>query len=52
MPGAQSGGNHNFWWSINYGNIHFTMLSTEHPYSPGSPQYMWLEEVNIVEAYV
>ena len=23
--------------------MHFTSMSTEHDYSPGSPQYMWLE---------
>jgi len=44
MPGAQSGGEGNFWWSVNYGNVHFTSMSTEHDYNPGSPQYKWLEQ--------
>ena len=49
MPGAQSGGVHNFWWSMNYGNVHFVMMSTEHDYSPNSPQYNWLEEVSCLK---
>jgi predicted MPP superfamily phosphohydrolase len=44
MPGPQSGGNGNFWWSIDYGNTHFTFMSTEHPYHPGTPQYSWLKQ--------
>jgi len=43
MPGKQSGGVGNFWWSFDYGNIHMTFMSTEHDYSPNSPQYQWLE---------
>jgi len=43
MPGIQSGGNGNLWWSVNYGNVHFTFMSTEHPYDPGTPQHNWLE---------
>lgn len=38
-------GEHNFWYSINYGNVHFTFMSTEHPYTPGTPQREWLEKV-------
>jgi hypothetical protein len=49
MPGAQSGGEGNFWWSVNYGNVHFTSMSTEHDYNPGSPQYIWLEQVIILD---
>jgi len=43
MPGQQSGGNGNFWFSFDYGNVHFTSLSTEHTYSPGSPQWLWAQ---------
>jgi len=44
MPGDQSGGNGNFWYSIDYGNVHFTMFSTEHNFTIGSPQYNWIEQ--------
>eukprot|EP01121_Diplochlamys_sp_Union-15-3_P003024 TRINITY_DN1285_c0_g1_i1.p1 TRINITY_DN1285_c0_g1~~TRINITY_DN1285_c0_g1_i1.p1 ORF type:complete len:505 (+),score=80.78 TRINITY_DN1285_c0_g1_i1:262-1776(+) len=44
MPGDQCGGEHNFWYSIDYGNVHFTFMSTEHDYSPGSVQYKWIEQ--------
>jgi len=44
MPGEQSGGNSNFWWSIDFGNTHFIAMSTEHPYQAGSPQYIWLQQ--------
>ena len=27
----------NFWWSIDYANIHFVHMSTEHNYEIGSP---------------
>ena len=36
-------GNLLFWYSFDYGMIHMIMLSTEHDFSPGSPQYKWLE---------
>uniref|UniRef100_A0A6B2L5Y2 Purple acid phosphatase n=1 Tax=Arcella intermedia TaxID=1963864 RepID=A0A6B2L5Y2_9EUKA len=44
MPGAQSGGNGNFWYSFDYGLVHFLCFSTEHPYLPGTPQYAWIEQ--------
>ena len=28
-----------FWYSFDYGSIHFVMLSTEHDVTPGSHQY-------------
>jgi hypothetical protein len=31
------------WWSLNYGPVHFTILSTEHDFSVGSAQYDWVE---------
>lgn len=30
------------WWSINYGNIHFTVLSFEHNFTQGSEQFNWM----------
>ena len=30
------------WWSLNYGPIHFSMLSSEHDFSLNSEQYTWL----------
>jgi len=44
MPGKQSGGNGNYWWSMDYGNIHFTFMSTEHDYSQSSEQYAWIKK--------
>jgi len=44
MPSQQSGGFKNFWYSIDYGNVHYTLMSTEHDYSPKSIQYQWLEQ--------
>ena len=28
-----------FWYSFDYGSVHFVMLSTEHDVTPGSAQY-------------
>ena len=36
-------GNRAWWYSFNYGSIHFTVMSTEHDFTPGSAQYKWLE---------
>jgi len=33
-----------FWFGIDYGIAHFTFMSTEHSYDPGSSQYIWLEK--------
>eukprot|EP00743_Colponemidia_sp_Colp-15_P006986 GILK01007539.1.p1 GENE.GILK01007539.1~~GILK01007539.1.p1 ORF type:complete len:660 (-),score=66.82 GILK01007539.1:116-2095(-) len=33
-----------WWYSFDYGMVHFTMFSTEHDFSPDSPQYRWLEK--------
>ncbi len=30
------------WYSFNYGNIHFVMMSTEHNFTVGSLQYEWI----------
>lgn len=32
------------WWSYDIGIIHFLGMSTEHNYTIGSPQYLWLEQ--------
>jgi hypothetical protein len=32
----------NPWWSINYGNIHFMLLSFEHNFTQGSEQFEWM----------
>lgn len=32
------------WYSFDYGFVHFTFMSTEHDYSIGSKQWLWLEE--------
>lgn len=32
-----------YWYSYDYGMVHMVMLSTEHDYRPGTPQYEWLE---------
>jgi len=42
MPGNESGGLGNFWWSLDLGYVHFISISSEHPYSSGSPQYSWI----------
>lgn len=31
------------WWSYDIGLIHFVGISSEHNFSTGSPQYLWLE---------
>ena len=37
-------GNGVWWYSFNYGPVHFTVMSTEHDFTPGSHQYKWLEQ--------
>lgn len=31
-----------FWFSLDFGRVHFVFMSTEHPYNAGSPQQQWL----------
>lgn len=33
-----------FWFSLDYGRVHFIFMSTEHSYSPGSAQRAWIEQ--------
>ena len=42
MP-KQNTSNGIFWYSFDYGSMHVTMISTEHDLTPGSEQYVWLE---------
>ena len=37
------GGNSLWWYSYDYGLAHFTVFSTEHNFTAGSPLYQWLE---------
>ena len=30
-------------YSFDYGSVHFIMMSTEHNFTQGSPQYEWME---------
>ena len=32
-----------FWYSYSFGNVHTTVISTEHDLTLGSPQHSWLE---------
>ena len=36
-------GNALYWYSFDYGSVHFAIVSTEHNISKGSLQYKWLE---------
>ena len=42
MP-ESGNGNQPWWYSFEYGLVHFTILSSEHNFTHGSPQYTWLE---------
>jgi hypothetical protein len=33
-----------FWYSFDYGSVHFTVISTENDMSPGSTQHAWLQQ--------
>jgi len=44
MPGYDNGGNTNLWYSIDHGNVHWIFFSTQDTYTPGSPQYQWLQK--------
>lgn len=36
-------GNSLWWYSYDYGMVHFTVFSTEHNFTAGSPMHKWLE---------
>ena len=36
------GSYNNFWFSFDYGQVHLVHLSSEHNYTKGSPQYIFL----------
>ncbi|EGG14718.1 hypothetical protein DFA_10978 [Cavenderia fasciculata] len=42
MPGAENQTYRNDWYSYNYGPIHFVVMSSEHDFLFGSPQYEWI----------
>jgi len=35
--------NNSYWWSIDYGNIHFIVSSEEHDFTRGSEQWNWIK---------
>jgi len=37
-------GGTDLWYSFDYGSIHFTLMSCEHNWTPGSMQFLWLEQ--------
>jgi hypothetical protein len=37
-------GNGPYWYSFDVGSVHFVHWSSEHDFTPGSPQYRWLEQ--------
>ena len=41
MPDIRNG-NQPWWYSFEYGLVHFTIFSTEHNFTLGSPQHAWL----------
>ena len=42
MPDIRNG-NQPWWYSFEYGLVHFSILSSEHNFTYASPQYIWLE---------
>lgn len=43
MPYERSGGSEDgFWYSFNYGNVHYVSISSENDLTTGSPQQTWL----------
>lgn len=43
MPDTRGKGNPPFWYSHDFGSVHFTYLSTEHDLTPGTQQHHWLK---------
>ncbi|EFA75326.1 hypothetical protein PPL_11402 [Heterostelium album PN500] len=44
MTGAENTPERNLWYSFENGPIHFTVMSAEHDFLAGSPQYEWLKQ--------
>lgn len=44
MPSGASGGSENFWYSYNYGNVHWISLSGEHSLDEGGSQMTFLRQ--------
>ncbi len=44
MPAGSSGSNGVFWYSFDYGPVHFTIFSAEHNFTQGSEQFAWLQQ--------
>lgn len=42
MPGTENAPDEP-WYSFDYGNVHFLLMSTEHNFQIGSDQYNWIE---------
>ncbi|MDP8257731.1 MAG: metallophosphoesterase [Candidatus Alcyoniella australis] len=43
-PGEQSLSGNEFYYSFNYSNAHFVVVSTEHGFQPGDAQYQWIAD--------
>lgn len=49
MQGEESGGYQNYYYSFDYGGVHFLQTCSEDyaaPYQPGSVQYEWIRKVS------
>ena len=44
MPAETSGENGDFWYSYNYGNVHWISISSEEDVDPDSPQIAFLKQ--------
>jgi len=44
MAGSIQSGTQNLWYSFDYGNIHFILISTEHDFLPGAEQYQFIAQ--------
>jgi len=42
MPAERSGGSQNFWYSYDYGNVHWVSVSSEHSLTEDSEQMNWI----------
>ena len=42
MPSTSSQGRENFWYSYDYGNVHWISISSEHSMTEDSEQMQWL----------